>query len=545
MIGMTRDGFEGQPASARNALFTLVALLVWAFFLWRAFAAFGPDRDVNNVDFNSDSAIPVLMSNDDGPLTIFNLYYYAADRWGGWPFLLTQLIRRSTGYHWTPHSVFVVQALWIFVGAWALGALSRRDRITVLVTFLVVLCLHTQSRFLIFELSQIYGWQLTGIILGWLALRWLFEICAGSSVSLLRRRCGIRSIVTFAIAFLATWSSVASVPFLLWLVCVELIRASIARPAPSRSALLAPFASGALAITAAMVVERLQKARYNQFSLSHYGDEFSTRFGLDFGYLTVNLREQLGHLVNLAWWPLYLIPTVALMVLAGAALYVRFARRISLYEHLKTAIRTDMAILAIGAYGIAVLNFALAVGVDHVRLHFYDDRYLTLTHLFCPFSGILVTLLIVERLVRSPFPRATLRPLFVVVMLVLVTVRFPRPAYSRHYQLLQETALVLARKAPGGVLLGSYWNTYAFTALQREGQMVPVPFEGDVTRTPWTRALYQRADRAIVVYERPTSTAAVAISPTLREHDATLTLAEPNWYDNEAYAFALYVKSDR
>jgi hypothetical protein len=24
-----------------------------------------------------------------------------------------------------------------------------------------------------------------------------------------------------------------------------------------------------------------------------------------------------------------------------------------------------------------------------------------------------------------------------------------------------------------------------------------------------------------------------------------LTLAEPNWYDNEAYAFALYVKSDR
>jgi hypothetical protein len=93
-----------------RAAFRAAIVAGWSYFLMRAIATFGPTSDINNIDFNSDSAIPVLMANDQRPITIFNFYYYCADRWGGWPFLPMQLAERMAGYHWTANSIFAVQA---------------------------------------------------------------------------------------------------------------------------------------------------------------------------------------------------------------------------------------------------------------------------------------------------------------------------------------------------------------------------------------------------------------------------------------------------
>ena len=95
----------------------------WSYFLSARDRAFGPTSEINNIsniDFNSDSAIPVLMANDRRPITIFNFYYYCADRWGGWPFLPMQIAERIAGYRWTADSIFAVQAAWLFVGPWPL-----------------------------------------------------------------------------------------------------------------------------------------------------------------------------------------------------------------------------------------------------------------------------------------------------------------------------------------------------------------------------------------------------------------------------------------
>jgi hypothetical protein len=54
----------------------LIALALWAFLLWRGLDAFGPGSDINNLGFNSDSAIPVLMANDERRITVFNCYYW-------------------------------------------------------------------------------------------------------------------------------------------------------------------------------------------------------------------------------------------------------------------------------------------------------------------------------------------------------------------------------------------------------------------------------------------------------------------------------------
>src|SRR4051812_24538515 len=87
-----REKLIRDSAARKKTLLTLAWIVIWSFFLWRALSVFGPSGTANDVTFNSDCAIPVLMSNDERPLTAFNLYYYGADRWGGWPFLVTQLV---------------------------------------------------------------------------------------------------------------------------------------------------------------------------------------------------------------------------------------------------------------------------------------------------------------------------------------------------------------------------------------------------------------------------------------------------------------------
>src|SRR3982750_778190 len=93
-----------ERSAPGKALSALVLLIVWCFFFWRALHTFGPSNNIVVIPYHSDAAIPVIMSNDERPITVFNLYYYGADRWGGWPFLLAQFVRRTTGFRWSDQS---------------------------------------------------------------------------------------------------------------------------------------------------------------------------------------------------------------------------------------------------------------------------------------------------------------------------------------------------------------------------------------------------------------------------------------------------------
>ena len=206
-----------HPSALRKVLFTLIALAVWSFFLWRGLDVFKPG--VNSATFfNSDCAIPVLMSNDERPITLFNLYYYGTDRWGGWPFLLAQLVRRSTGYRWSVQSLSMMQTFWLFIGALIIAGLSRKDRAVVALVFLLTLCLHGETRYQIFELSQVYAWQATALLLSWYSLRRLFDNDLDSKNYRAWKRAAWL-FLAFFFSYLAIWSSIASIPFLLFLLC--------------------------------------------------------------------------------------------------------------------------------------------------------------------------------------------------------------------------------------------------------------------------------------------------------------------------------------
>jgi len=95
------------------------------------------------------------------------------------------------------------------------------------------------------------------------------------------------------------------------------------------------------------------------------------------------------------------------------------------------------------------------------------------------------------------------------------------------------------------VLMGNYWDTYVFTALQGDSAMVPVPFEDSVTRTPWTIESVRRASLVIVACPRSAPGAPVSPPQTLQQYGRTFTLVDPRWHETTAYAFAQYVLQRR
>jgi hypothetical protein len=543
-------------------LLVLAALVVWAVVLFKAINAFNPSGTKNNVSFNSDSAIVVLMANDDRPITVFNFYYYCADRWGAWQFVLAQGIRRATGYTWTPHGVLVMQAAWVLLGAWAFARLCRRDWAIAGIAYLVAACLNREGRLMLFELSQIYGWQITGLVFAWLGVRRVFDRALAPPPVAARAMAGW---VLFTIFFglLAIWSSVASIPMLAVLCVVEAVRAwARVRSGANGSAgtgsagsdtrggrVLRTLAIGSgfaiVAVGIAAVGERAIKNWYHRWSIAHYGQDFQTHFGIDYGHLLDSLGHQLRHIAGLSWWPLYALPLVAIVAIAVSWIVAIVARRSVMLDRVAAVLADDTAMAAVGAYLIAALNFTLAVLVDHVRLNDYDSRYLTLTNTFGPIAGMLTLFLVVRWLVGGAAPRAFVRPAFALAGLVALATGFPRGTETIHHRILEETALTLVNKAPRGVLLGGYWETYVFTALQPpERAMIPVTWEG-FSRTPWTPASVRAAREVFVVYPKTSGIRGPSLEmpPTLWQHGATLTLADAHWIENDYYQFGRYINT--
>jgi hypothetical protein len=139
----------------------------------------------------------------------------------------------------------------------------------------------------------------------------------------------------------------------------------------------------------------------------------------------------------------------------------------------------------------------------------------------------------------SRFPSYA-RPAFLLTAITLSAISFPAPVYSLEYHRLEQTALTLARKAPRAVLIGGYWDTYVFVALQPHDPMIPVPAEGQVTRTPWTREAVAHADRIVFVSRRSSPGTPVPPPQSLSQYGSSFRLIEANWLDTRWYTFALY-----
>ncbi|HVG34250.1 MAG TPA: hypothetical protein VM911_14265 [Pyrinomonadaceae bacterium] len=538
-----------DPSARRAAIYTLILLIIWCFFYWRALHTFGPSTAISI--YNSDAAIPVMMCNEERPVTVFSLYYYAADRWGGWPFLFAKSIRYLTGYRWTDQGLYAMQAFWIFFGALVLAALSRRDRLPVTLIYITVLCLHSRVHQLLFLLSQVYAWQLTAFLLGWYCLRRFLESYQENQTfkTPFQKQISKHIVWGFLVlwfSYFAVWSSPASAPFLIFLCGVESWRMYLkTEGARANKKFRRGITLGAALILSASLIERLQKMNYHRYGLKRYGNDFKTNFELDTGYLTENLKIHLNTLGKLSWWPLDLLPAVALLAIGIIYLYFHVSKRKSSLQRLREILSLDTTMLIVGCYGIACLNFVLVVLVHHVRLSLYDDRFLTLTHLLVPVSAMILLFMIFDLTAKFFKVRQYARSLLIVAGVIFLKVNFPAEVSSPQYQAIKETAFVLNQKAPRGVLMGGYWETYVFITFQERDALTPVPFEGQGYRTPWTPERLKQVDTVVVEYRRSKLGGTEGPPAQLQQHGYSLRLLEPKWYENGEHAFALYLNETR
>jgi hypothetical protein len=511
----------------------LFVLLVWFVFLLLSIRVFGPDSA--HTEFNSDSAIPVLMSNDDRPVTVFDTYYYGADRWGAWPMLVAKELHRKTGLHWTDERIHVVKTVWLFLGLLVLVYLDTRAAPAMIVSALIAISLDAYLRKRLFDISQLYSWQLTALFLGWLCLRQLF------SQRLLKKKT-FWAVAFYFCGFFAIWNSVVSAPCLAVLVVVEGLRSYFA----SQSITKRRFALAVGLLLAATVSELLMKLNYHRYNLKHFGYDYKTPMFFERGYLTQNLLKNWQNLLDFSLFPFIVLSFLFVAGIAVFILYARISGRRAVLNRAVSLFRDDTTTMVVALTAMAVVNFVIMICVSHVRASSYESRFLVPTFIFGVIAGSLTIYLAIRTVANRIDAGRYVLTVAVAGAFIWLCMEFPRPQVSARYQTDRETALILSTKAPGAILMGGYWETYIFPALQPANTMTPLPLEGRHLRIPWTPELLQHAEQVVVEYHRGGLVPQESPPPNeLTQYRNRLKLQDPHFYESGEYAFALYLNESR
>lgn len=500
------------------------ALLVFGLLASRATQALNPQTPYVPL-FNSDGAIPVLMSNADG-VSLFDFYYYGQDRFGAWPFLAARAVGHLFHFTWTPPSLHVWLTLWLLGGAFAMGALSRGFRLLGAGLYAAVLLANAELRGILFELAQVYPWQMTALLLAWWSLRRDPEQDA-------TRRLRVR---TFLLAFLAIWTSPVSSPLLLLLASAEAVRAHVLAPErfPLRR-VWRRWGEGALLVVGATVLEVLLRILYLRYAKLQFGLRHRSSLRIDWEFLGENADVVATRLWHSPSFPWLVLGTV------GACAAAVFLWRTSRTRAPREAFLLEGAVLLLGTWGLAAAHLPLLTLLSHVRDNEYANRYFAPLYLFGAFSGALTVALGLGLL---PGLARARRPLFAVLgALALGTGAWalPPPAQTAPYLELQATARRLASRKPGVPLLGGYWSTYVMPSLQEEGALLPVPHEHEYRRTVWWEREMKHHPEVLVEHSSfPASGTAEAPEPWIFQYGTLLHLAEPRWETGAGRTFSLY-----
>ena len=544
-----------QPEGKAKALASsALVVLVWAFFLVRAVYVFAPDS-VYVQPFNSDSALPVLMANDER-IDAFRTYIYGQDQVGAWPSLICQLIKRATGHVWTPRQIYITQAAWLFLSVFVVIALTRSSFYLTGALFLLTLCLPSTVSHYFFVLNQRFAWQTTALFFCWWSLRRVCEHGFGATHEG-RGKVGFRYVLSFFFTFLAAWTSPSSVPMLCIFFALECVRACILtrrQQAVAPRLKLANFV-GALPLLAGFAAHQLLKANYQRHALKHFGQDYRTPVAFDWGYLQTNLEHQLHNLGDFSWHALILLGVLASPFVAFQLL--RLLRRDAQgteQDDDATVAQLDLGVLLLGSCAVAVINFVTSFAFSWMRLNAYGPRYLALTYMFGTFAGLLTFVWLIALPQKITAARRFIFPLLTIACVVLLALKFPPVEREPTYQQMSEVAADLSQKAPPGTpLLGGYWDTYALAALQTHATIIPVPAEDQLVRTPWTPQRMQQSEHVLVVhhvFSSPGGAERVGAYTTfgdgqnppavIRQHGATLHLLTPRWHERHGYIFSLY-----
>ncbi|MDC0712246.1 hypothetical protein POL68_27510 [Stigmatella sp. ncwal1] len=526
---------EARAGKWTRVLVGAAVLLLWGLLTARATQVLGP-QTLQVPLYNSDGAIPVMMCNADG-WSFFDVYYYGQDRFGGWPFLAARAVGHLLGFTWTPLSLHAWLTLWLLGGALVMGALSRGFRLLGAGLYTAVLLVNPELRGILFELAQVYPWQMTALLLAWWSLRRDHErgmAHAGSSPP--RRSARLLRARTFLLVFLAIWTSTVSVPLLLLLASVEAVRAHLLAPEPfpgRRS--WRCWGQGLLLIGSAAVLEGLIRIAYLRYAKSQFGLRHRTHLTIDWDFLGQNARVVASTLWSSPSFPWLVLGTVGA---CGAAL---FLWRSSRTRAPREVLLLEGAVLVLATWSLAAVHAPLLTVLEHVRGNEYANRYFAPMYLFGSFSGALTVALGVGMLPGLARVRRRALALLGATALAGSAWALPAPAQSPAFLALQDTARRLEQRKPGTPLLGSYWSTYVMRSLQGEGALIPLPHEHEYRRTVWwERGLKTHAEVLVEHLGFPASGTAEAPEPWIFQYGTLLRLEQPRWETGAGRTFSLY-----
>jgi hypothetical protein len=519
---------------------TIIAVLIWLVFLILSIRVFRPDSIY--VVFDSDGAIPVLMANEDRPVTVFDTYYWGVDRWGGWPLIIARVVHQASGFQWTGYSLHVVRATWVFLGLLVLVWINRRAALAVLVSGLIPLTLEPTVRWQLFTLSQVYAWQLTALFLAWFSLRRLLaaELLPATGKRLER----VAWCVSFYVsALLAIWSSEASAPFLGFLLLLEAARSYfLQRDEIGDKWKWTRYVTALVILGAATVSHMLMKANYHRHGLKHWGGDFRASTWVDVGYLWENVRGTWRNLLEFDFVPLVFISGVFLLVMTVVLAYAALTKKPFVRRRLMHIALDDDVTMTLALAGIGLINLVLMTVLSHVRLSAYNDRYLDPTFFLGSIAGLMAIYILLRLVAHRLRLTRFVIPIAIAAAFLFLIARFPHVQLSDRYKRDKQTALTLAQKAPGGVIMGGYWETYIYASLQQPtNTMTPLPLEGLHVRIPWTPPLLRNAREAVIEYRHNDIMNRGPLPAELVQYGNVLKLKDPKFYKDDEYSFALYV----
>lgn len=461
----------------------LALVAVWAMCIFRAVRVFGP-WSMQVTLFSSEDAIQILMVNASG-FDPFSLYSYGQDRWGAWPYLLARLAHCVTGFIWTDKSLYTFQTVWLFLGAFPLIGLGGRYGGMFALTYLLVICLNEFVSYNLFIISNLFAFQVTTLLFAWWCIR---RLCV-----LHWRPARLKSAsfaaplfwasLTFLFSFLAAWTSPVSGPLLIFIFLVEATRLSLMASNDERGGGRRRAWLGLIAVAAGVAAELLLRGFYHRYARARFGSEFRTDYSIDWDNLFTSVKMLAHNYSYSALWPL-----AFLGVLTSLAIIVYVVRnRAAASRRNFDPFLLNCGALAVGACGMAVINFVLAAAANHVRVSGYNQRFLNLSHIFGSLGGILTCLLLATLPGILRRRRIFILRFFCISAVIALTILFPHFAIRPAYNDLRGVAAKIGEEAPTQVILGGYWGTYVFAGLRPDRHIIAVPAEGERDRMPWTK----------------------------------------------------------
>jgi hypothetical protein len=446
---------------------------VTAALFHAALGSLGPDSFALP-PFNSDAGVPVLMANETH-WDVFHAFYFGEDRFGAWPFLLAHALATFLHRPVTPEFLHAQATLFLLAGALPAALLGRPwPGLSVLAYTVSVLV--PESRGSLFEIAQVYAWQLPLLLWAWWCIRSSFKARGAWPLGLWLSVAGF-------VCFLATWTSSLSGPLLLGVTLLEGLNQEAAVGLPPRRRWLLQL----LPALFGMAAEAVLRADYHRFVRANYQRNFGTRLSLDWGHLGENTRMVALGLAR----PLVL---AALAVLAVYTTLLFLSRRRLPRPRWRLS---PLECTVLGAWLLALLPLPVLALVRHVRLNDFSPRYFAPTYVFLLFGSLLA---LASWLPARHTGRARDGALLLGTLALggLALLLLPRALPNPNYARMQETARRLAERAPGELLLDGYWGTYVFAALAPPLALLPLPRSGDLDRTPFYEQKLGAAPRVLV-----------------------------------------------